>query len=313
DHGLRLAHRGIVGPAVRIAGAVFVIRVADESGSDVQGWHHRMSQRVDRAQRLRGQCTGVPAGRFGHCNLPSGASHHHNVASGKTGVWWHGFKPCSVLEDKSPRSNRSPLIPAQAGDQTFRQRFLLGPRFRGDERRGILSTTPTYAPGRVAHDRILLLRPRADRGHRGGCRAGVRPREHDAGRLAADLAKADATARPHAVRGHHRHHDRYLGDGALTRMVVLNRIYTRSGDDGTTALGTGERRKKYDLRIEAYGTLDEVNAVIAIARLHTADDQVLDAVLSRIQNDLFDVEADLCMPSEGGKGPGGAKLTVTDA
>jgi len=96
-------------------------------------------------------------------------------------------------------------------------------------------------------------------------------------------------------------------------MVVLNRIYTRRGDDGTTALGTGERRKKYDLRIEAYGTLDEVNAVIAIARLHTADDQVLDAVLSRIQNDLFDVEADLCMPSEGGKGPGGAKLTVTDA
>ena len=96
-------------------------------------------------------------------------------------------------------------------------------------------------------------------------------------------------------------------------MVVLNRIYTRSGDDGTTALGTGERRKKYDLRIEAYGTLDEVNAVIGIVRLHMVDDPVLDAVLSRIQNDLFDVEADLCMPSEGGKGPGGAKLTVTDA
>jgi cob(I)alamin adenosyltransferase len=96
-------------------------------------------------------------------------------------------------------------------------------------------------------------------------------------------------------------------------MVVLNRIYTRSGDDGTTALGTGERRKKYDLRIEAYGTLDEVNAVIGVVRLHMADDPVLDAVLSRIQNDLFDVEADLCMPSEAGKGPGGAKLTVTDA
>jgi cob(I)alamin adenosyltransferase len=95
-------------------------------------------------------------------------------------------------------------------------------------------------------------------------------------------------------------------------MVVLNRIYTRSGDDGTTALGTGERRKKYDLRIEAYGTLDEVNAVIGVVRLHMADDPVLDAVLSRIQNDLFDVEADLCMPSEAGKGPGGAKLTVTD-
>ena len=96
-------------------------------------------------------------------------------------------------------------------------------------------------------------------------------------------------------------------------MVVLNRIYTRSGDDGTTALGTGERRKKYDLRIEAYGTLDEVNAVVGVVRLHVSDDPVLDAVLSRIQNDLFDVEADLCMPSEGGKGPGGAKLTVTDA
>jgi len=96
-------------------------------------------------------------------------------------------------------------------------------------------------------------------------------------------------------------------------MVVLNRIYTRSGDDGTTALGTGERRKKYDLRIEAYGTLDEVNAVIGVARLHMAGDPALDAVLSRIQNDLFDVEADLCMPSEAGKGPGGARLTVTDA
>jgi cob(I)alamin adenosyltransferase len=95
-------------------------------------------------------------------------------------------------------------------------------------------------------------------------------------------------------------------------MVVLNRIYTRSGDDGTTALGTGERRKKFDLRIEASGTLDEVNAVLGIVRLHLARDPVLDAVLSRIQNDLFDVEADLCMPSESGKGPGGARLTVTD-
>jgi cob(I)alamin adenosyltransferase len=95
-------------------------------------------------------------------------------------------------------------------------------------------------------------------------------------------------------------------------MVVLNRIYTRSGDDGTTALGTGERRKKYDLRIEAYGTLDEVNAVIGVARLHVPD-KTFDAVLGRIQNDLFDVEADLCMPSEQGKGPGGARLAVTDA
>jgi len=95
-------------------------------------------------------------------------------------------------------------------------------------------------------------------------------------------------------------------------MVVLNKIYTRTGDDGTTALGTGERRKKYDLRIAAYGTLDEVNATVGIARLHTAGDASLDAALGHIQNDLFDVGADLCTPGKG-KGPGGARLTVTDA
>ena len=95
-------------------------------------------------------------------------------------------------------------------------------------------------------------------------------------------------------------------------MVVLNKIYTRTGDDGTTALGTGERRKKYDLRIAAYGTLDEANSVIGIARLHTAEDAALDAALSRIQNDLFDVGADLTTPGKG-KGPGGARLTVTAA
>ena len=96
-------------------------------------------------------------------------------------------------------------------------------------------------------------------------------------------------------------------------MVVLNRIYTRTGDDGTTALGTGERRKKYDLRVAAYGTLDEVNAAIGVARLHAAGDRDFDAALGRIQNDLFDVEADLCMPSEKGKGPGGARLAVCAA
>jgi len=94
-------------------------------------------------------------------------------------------------------------------------------------------------------------------------------------------------------------------------MVVLNKIYTRTGDDGTTALGTGERRKKYDLRIAAYGTLDEVNAAIGVARLQTANDAALDAALTHIQNDLFDVGADLCTPGFG-KGPGGARLTVTD-
>jgi cob(I)alamin adenosyltransferase len=95
-------------------------------------------------------------------------------------------------------------------------------------------------------------------------------------------------------------------------MVVLNKIYTRTGDDGTTALGTGERRKKYDLRIAAYGTLDETNAVIGIARLHTSADAALDAALARIQNDLFDAGADLATPGMG-KGPGGARLTVTAA
>ncbi len=91
-------------------------------------------------------------------------------------------------------------------------------------------------------------------------------------------------------------------------MVVLNRIYTRTGDDGTTALGSGARRKKYDLRVAAYGTLDEANAAIGIARLHT--EGALDGMLARIQNDLFDVEADLCLSE---KGPGGARMTVTDA
>ena len=93
-------------------------------------------------------------------------------------------------------------------------------------------------------------------------------------------------------------------------MVVLNRIYTRTGDDGTTALGTGERRKKYDLRVGAYGTLDEANAVIGLARRAAGGAGALDAVLARIQNDLFDVEADLCLAE---KGPGGARLTATDA
>src|ERR1700741_88856 len=92
-------------------------------------------------------------------------------------------------------------------------------------------------------------------------------------------------------------------------MVVLNRIYTRTGDDGTTALGTGARRKKYDLRVAAYGTLDEVNAAIGLVRLYTGDDKAFNGALSRVQNDLFDVEADLCLAE---KGPGGARLRVTE-
>ena len=80
-------------------------------------------------------------------------------------------------------------------------------------------------------------------------------------------------------------------------MVVLNRIYTRTGDDGTTALGTGARRPKYDLRVAAYGTVDEVNSTIGMARIYTGQDEPLvDAMLGRIQNDLFDLGADLCTP-----------------
>jgi len=75
-------------------------------------------------------------------------------------------------------------------------------------------------------------------------------------------------------------------------MVVLNRIYTRTGDKGTTALAAGGRRPKHDLRIEAFGTVDETNACIGLVRLHTAGHEI-DAMLGRIQNDLFDLGADL--------------------
>jgi cob(I)alamin adenosyltransferase len=86
-------------------------------------------------------------------------------------------------------------------------------------------------------------------------------------------------------------------------MVVLNRIYTRTGDDGTTALGSGERRPKYDLRVAAYGTVDETNAVIGVARLHLQDARArsLDTMLGLIQNDLFDLGADLAVPQREGK------------
>jgi cob(I)alamin adenosyltransferase len=84
-------------------------------------------------------------------------------------------------------------------------------------------------------------------------------------------------------------------------MVVLNRIYTRTGDDGTTALGSGERRLKFDLRVEAYGTVDEANSCIGMARVHTADNAELDAMLGRVQNDLFDLGADLARPDTGEK------------
>jgi cob(I)alamin adenosyltransferase len=95
-------------------------------------------------------------------------------------------------------------------------------------------------------------------------------------------------------------------------MVVLSKIYTRTGDDGTTALGSGRRIAKYDLRVEAYGTLDEANAAIGLARLHTRlSDPDLDAMLARIQNDLFDLGAELCFPDETKDARG--RLAVTDA
>lgn len=96
-------------------------------------------------------------------------------------------------------------------------------------------------------------------------------------------------------------------------MVVLNKIYTRTGDDGTTALGSGERRAKYDLRVEAYGTVDETNACVGLVRLHTAkSDPDLDRMLTRIQNDLFDLGADLSTP-ETDEPPSYEPLRITDS
>lgn len=79
-------------------------------------------------------------------------------------------------------------------------------------------------------------------------------------------------------------------------MVELNRIYTRGGDAGQTSLGSGDRVAKHDLRVAAYGTVDETNATLGLARLHTGEDRETDEMLARIQNDLFDLGADLCTP-----------------
>src|SRR5260370_2408868 len=84
-------------------------------------------------------------------------------------------------------------------------------------------------------------------------------------------------------------------------MVVLNRIYTRTGDDGTTALGSGERRSKFDLRIAAFGTVDETNAAIGIVRLYLTEARDLDAMMGLIQNDLFALGADLAGPEREGQ------------
>ena len=96
-------------------------------------------------------------------------------------------------------------------------------------------------------------------------------------------------------------------------MVILNKIYTRTGDDGTTALGSGQRVRKDSARVNAYGTLDETNAAIGMARVHLAGSHPdLDAKLARIQNDLFDLGADLSVPVSD-KPRRGERLAVTAA
>lgn len=97
-------------------------------------------------------------------------------------------------------------------------------------------------------------------------------------------------------------------------MVVLNKIYTRTGDAGTTALGTGERVSKHSPRIAAYGTVDETNALIGVARTHLGPaHQDVDAILSRIQNDLFDLGADLCAPERNDTPTKRERLRMSDA
>ena len=93
-------------------------------------------------------------------------------------------------------------------------------------------------------------------------------------------------------------------------MVKLNKIYTKTGDDGTTGLVDGPRRAKDDLRVEAYGTVDEANAAIGLARLHTKDMARVDHALARVQNDLFDLGSDLATPGPDAE-RGYAALRVT--
>lgn len=91
-------------------------------------------------------------------------------------------------------------------------------------------------------------------------------------------------------------------------MVRINRVVTRGGDGGDTSLGDGARVPKDAVRVEAYGTVDEANAALGLLRLHTAADPEADAMLARMQNDLFDMGADLCVPGEAGD-----RLRVDDA
>lgn len=91
-------------------------------------------------------------------------------------------------------------------------------------------------------------------------------------------------------------------------MVKLTKIYTRGGDAGETSLGDGARVPKHALRVDAYGTVDEANAVVGLARLHT--EGPADEILNRVQNDLFDLGADLCRPESGRKGEGGLRVSA---
>ena len=98
-------------------------------------------------------------------------------------------------------------------------------------------------------------------------------------------------------------------------MVQLTKIYTRGGDQGETSLGDGSRVAKHDARVEAYGTVDEANAVIGLVRVEIAragaDEKDLDATLSRIQNDLFDLGADLCTPEDGRRAEGALRIAAS--
>lgn len=95
-------------------------------------------------------------------------------------------------------------------------------------------------------------------------------------------------------------------------MVKLNKIYTRTGDDGTTGLAAGPRRRKSDLRIESFGAIDETNAALGLAMLHAVGHPRLAAMLTRIQNDLFDLGADLATPDTGQK-PEWEPLRIVEA
>lgn len=95
-------------------------------------------------------------------------------------------------------------------------------------------------------------------------------------------------------------------------MVTLNRIYTRTGDAGTTRLASGAQVSKSDARVEAYGAVDEANACVGLARVHLAHDPDLDAMLARIQNEMFDLGADLSTPAKADEPPG-AMLRMLDS